>query len=95
MYTNIDTRHALIVFRQWFWAASDEIPTDFPKELFLNVLELVMTRNVFSFDDTFWLQIAGTAMGTSTACTYATMYYAKHEQTSILPTYEDRLPYFK
>jgi hypothetical protein len=43
MYTNIDTRHAMIVFRQWFRDYSTEIPTDFPKELFLAVLEIVMT----------------------------------------------------
>lgn len=95
MYTNIDTRHALTVYHQWFRDCSHELPTDFPTELFLNVLEIVMTRNVFSFDDTYWLQIAGTAMGTSTACMYATMYYAKHERTSILPTYGDQLLYFK
>jgi hypothetical protein len=95
MYTNIDTHHALIVFRQWFQAFSSEIPKAFPTELFLAVLELVMTRNVFSFDDTFWLQIAGTAMGTSCACMYATMYYALHERQSILPLYGVQLLYFK
>jgi hypothetical protein len=95
MYTNIDTHHALTVFHEWFRDFSTEIPSGFPTELFLKVLELIMTRNVFSFDDTFWLQIAGTAMGTSTACTYATMYYAKHERTSILPAYGNQLPYFK
>ena len=95
MYTNIDTHHALAVFREWFRDFSPEIPSGFPTELFLQVLELVMTRNVFSFDDTFWLQIAGTAMGTSAACTYATMYYAKHERTSILPAHGNQLPYFK
>jgi hypothetical protein len=83
------------VFRQWFQAFSSEIPKAFPTELFLAVLELVMTRNVFSFDDTFWLQIAGTAMGTSCACMYATMYYALHERQSILPLYGVQLLYFK
>ena len=95
MYTNIDTRHAMTVFRQWFRDYSIEIPTDFPQELFLAVLEIVMTRNVFSFDDTFWLQIAGTAMGTSCACMYATMYYALHERQSILRSHGHQLPYFK
>jgi hypothetical protein len=95
MYTNIDTHHAMIVFRQWFRDYSTEIPTDFPKELFLAVLEIVMTRNVFSFDDTFWLQIAGTAMGTSCACMYATLYYALHERQSILRSHGHQLLYFK
>jgi hypothetical protein len=67
----------------------------FPYGAFPAVLELVMTWNVFSFNNTYWLQIAGTAMGTSCACMYATMYYALHEQQSILPLYGVQLPYFK
>jgi hypothetical protein len=35
MYTNIDTHHALIVFRQWFQDFSSGIPKAFPTELFL------------------------------------------------------------
>jgi hypothetical protein len=95
MYTNIDTQHALIVFRQWFQAFPSEIPKAFPTELFLAVLELIMTWNVFSFDDTFWLQITGTAMGTSCACMYTTMYYALHERQSIIPLHGVQLLYFK
>jgi hypothetical protein len=65
MYTNIDTPHAMDTFKQWFATFPDEIPQDFPKDLFLLVLELVMKNNIFQFDDTFWLQLHGTAMGTS------------------------------
>jgi hypothetical protein len=43
--------------------------------------------NVFQFDDTFWLQLTGTAMGTSLACMYASIYYSFHEETRILPVY--------
>jgi hypothetical protein len=46
-----------------------------------------MTCNVFQFDDTFWLQKTGTAMGTPVACAFATIYYAYHEETSYLPKY--------
>jgi hypothetical protein len=95
MYTNIDTQHALTVFRQWFREFPEEIPSNFPEELFLAVLEIVMTRNIFGFDDTYWLQIAGTAMGTSCACMYATLYYALHERQSILRQHGRRLLYFK
>ena len=95
MYTNIDTKHALTIFKQWLQVFPDEIPTDFPTDLFLSVLELVMTRNVFQFDDTYWLQKDGTAMGTSTACMYATLYYAFHERLHILPRFGQHLLYLK
>jgi hypothetical protein len=53
----------------------------------LEAITIVMKHNVFQFDDTFWLQLTGTAMGTSLACIYATIYYSYHEETSILPQY--------
>jgi hypothetical protein len=47
MYTKIDTAHAMKVFRHWFTEFSEEIPTDFPVNLFLAVLEIIMMQNVF------------------------------------------------
>jgi hypothetical protein len=55
--------------------------------LVLAATELVMTYNVFQFDDTFWHQISGTAMGTPVACAFATIYYAYHEETFYLKKY--------
>lgn len=54
-----------------------------------------MSRNIIQFDDTFWLQIDGTAMGTSTACMYATLYVALHERLNLLPEFKDSLEYYK
>jgi hypothetical protein len=94
MYTNIDTLHAMDTFRQWFASYPEEIPSDFPPDLFLLVLEIVMKNKIFQFDDTFWLQLHGTAMGTSTACMYATLYYAYHERLTLLSTFSTKLLYF-
>jgi hypothetical protein len=84
MYTNIDTPHAIQTLRAWLALHKDQLPRDFPTDLVIAATELVMTSNVFQFDDTFWLQTTGTAMGTPVACTFATIYYAYHEETSYL-----------
>ena len=47
-----------------------------------------MKNNLFQFDDTYWLQLDGTAMGTPTACLYATISYGVHERNKLLPSYQ-------
>jgi hypothetical protein len=49
------------------------IPQVFPMELFLEILEIIVKNNIFSFGDSHWLQLSGTAMGTPTACLNATV----------------------
>lgn len=53
MYTNIDTEIVLQTFRALFNKYEADIPSTFPKEFFLSVLELVMNNNIFKFGDTF------------------------------------------
>ena len=43
-----------------------------------------MKNMVFQLNDTYWLQRTGTAMGTSVACSYATIFYSFHKETAIL-----------
>ena len=95
MYTNIDPAHGMKAFQQWFDEYPGEIPPNFPKALFLEMLETVMTTNVFEFGDTDWLQLKGTAMGTSCACLYATLYYALHERRLLLTKYSSSLIYYQ
>ena len=87
MYTNIDITHSVEVLQRWFALHAHQLPTGFPVQMVLQVIKLVMTNNVFQFDDTFWLQLTGTAMGTSVACMLATIYYSYHEETRILPVF--------
>ena len=39
----------------------------------------------------YFLQLQGTAMGTSSACMWATIYYAVHDVSTLLPIYENNL----
>jgi len=54
-----------------------------------------MTSNVFQFDDTYWLQTCGTSMGTSCACSYATLYWAYMERKYIIPKWKNQLYFLK
>lgn len=73
MYTNIDTTTRINAVKNFIQTIRDNIPNDFPCNLFLQVLDIVMQNNIFSFADTYWLQLSGTAMGMPGA--NATTYY--------------------
>ena len=90
MYTNIDTTHGLQVMKAWFELHAHEIPVGFPTQMVLSAIKLVMHNNVFQFDDTYWLQLTGTAMGTNLACMYATIYFSYLEETKLLPVYSNK-----
>jgi hypothetical protein len=95
MYTNIDTATGVTALRDFIISNANQIPPDFPTELFLQILTYVMSNNIFTFGDTFWLQTSGTAMGTPAACSYTMISYGHHENSSILPLFKDQLLYYK
>jgi len=95
MYTNIDTSTGLQAFQGIFDKYASDIPLDFPKDFFLATLKLVMENNIFSFGDTYWRQVDGTAMGTPAAPLYSIISYGFHENTVIYPRYSRNLLYYK
>jgi hypothetical protein len=57
---------------------------------------MVMTRNTFQFDNTYWKQLVGIAMGTPWQCVYATLAYGYHERARIIPKQtKETMPYLK
>jgi len=95
MYTNIDTATGLLTFKQFFEANSSSISPNFPVSLFLQILEIVMRNNIFSFSNTYWIQLSGTAMGTPAACSYATITYGHFENTEILTEFRPQILLYK
>lgn len=93
MYTNIDTDHAIEIITAWL--KSIDLPDKFPLEAVLDAMELVMRNNLFNWGDMFFLQLLGTAMGTSAACMWATIYFAVHESECLIPKYNHCLLLFK
>jgi len=65
MYTNIDTDHALHVVGNWLDSLEDQLPPDFPLEAVKDAMAIVMRNIIFEWGDKNFLQLFGTAMGTS------------------------------
>jgi hypothetical protein len=82
MYTNINTTLGLQAINNLIDTYHEEILGNFPKEFFLTNLEVIMNNNVFSFGNTFWIQLQGTAMGTRAAPLYAIIIYGYHEKNT-------------
>jgi hypothetical protein len=95
MYTNIDTTTGLATMRDFLNHNKENLPTDFPCTLFLQVLEIVMKNNIFSFAETYWLQLSGTAMGTPAACAYATITFGHFKNITLLPTFQESLLFYR
>jgi hypothetical protein len=95
MYTNIDTDTGIAAIQDFLEMNNERLPLNFPKKLFLQILEVIMKNNIFSFADSYWLQTSGTAMGTPAACTYATVTYGQFENTVILPNFQTNLLYYR
>ena len=97
MYNNIDTDHAITVITWWIEDLDNRglLPLGFPIEAVLSAMRFIMKNNLFEFGDLFLLQLLGTAMGTSAAVMWATLYFAYHEVHTILPKYGHLLLYFK
>ena len=95
MYNNIDTEHAIDVISWWLESISTELGPTFPLEAVKAAMKIIMRNNIFEWGDLYFLQLLGTAMGTSAAVMWATIYYAYHEEHTILPRYKPYLCYYK
>jgi hypothetical protein len=94
-YTNINTETGINAIENILFNHQNMKPTQFPKELFLTTLKLVMENNIFSFSDTFWIQLQGTAMGTPAEPLYSILSYSHHENSQILNKFNNNLIYYK
>ena len=95
MYTNIHPSHACNIIQSWLEMYQHELPENFPSTFLIKSLNLIMTRNIFQFGRTHFLQKQGLAMGTSCAVMLATVYYGFHERTFLLPKYGHLFLYCK
>ena len=87
MFNNIDPNHAIPVISRWMEKLNDEgkLPSGFMLEAVKEAMTLIMRNNFFEFGNLYFLQLVGTAMGTSSANDWATIYYGIHESTCLEP----------
>jgi len=94
MYTNIPTNRAAIMLGHLLRTYQRDLDHTYPVMAVLKGLSLVMRNNVFTFGDCVFRQLNGTAMGTSPAPPYATLYYAAFEN-DFLSRFEDSLLFYR
>ena len=89
MYTNIKTNKALKEISLYLRTNKKKFP-HVPIEVLIQGLDILMRWNVFTFGDTVWHQISGTAMGTLPAVAWATLFFAIKEER-LYPYFQDYL----
>jgi hypothetical protein len=94
MYTSIPTSGGYLQQAILWFLTQDHKP---PKEveLIMTGLDIVLTRNHFTFGDSMWQQRNGIAMGTPVAPILATLYLGYYEEEIILPRFQPNLYLYK
>lgn len=92
MYTNIDNEDGLEAVRKAFLSQFDSYRSD---EHILKLLELGLKNNDFVFNDEFFLQISGTAMGKKFAPSYANIFMANWEEEALEKCYQKPTMYLR
>jgi hypothetical protein len=94
MYTNINTAHALPLLAEFLWHHPIAKEHLFHPEPVIEALAIIMKNNIFKFDDCYFHQLSGTAMGTPPAPPYATIYFAILELAAV-PEFKSQLLFYK
>ena len=95
MYTNIATEDGIKTIQQYIREFGKELDNNLLSELICSLLDIVMTTNIFKFGDIWWKQTNGTAMGTSCACIYSSLYFGYYERKLLLPKYKNNILFYK
>eukprot|EP00957_Ditylum_brightwellii_P069010 5238595-Ditylum_brightwellii.AAC.1 len=67
----------------WLQDHQNELPDDVPTELITKALALVMKSNVFSFGDTWCVQLIRVAMGTPCPCIITVLWLIRTPFSSV------------
>ena len=85
LYTNINNKEGLAAVAEAF-AKTKHTDLNFslrPDKEIMNLLKLSLDNNNFIFNDDWYLQISGTAMGKNFPQNYANIFMAKWEEEAL------------
>ena len=94
IYNNIDIKHTITVTCWWLndINGKEQLPSNFLLEAVIHAMKIIMRNNLFEWGNLFFfLQLIGTAMGTSAAVMWAKLYYAYHKVHKLIPTHRQFL----
>ena len=74
LYTSIPHTYGLEAMKYWLEKYRASINQRFSTEFILEAIEFILSNNTFSFNDSFYEQLLGTAMGSIFAPTYAALF---------------------
>ena len=77
LYTSIPHDEGLAAIREALSTRHHQFP---PSDTLVELTKLILTNNVFEFDNKYYRQVQGTAMGTKMAPSYAIIYMDKIER---------------
>ena len=80
LYTNIPHKDGLLSVKYWIDKYPELIDPRFTSEFLMEAVNFILNNNTFHFDDNYYLQKCGTAMGTKMAPTYATLFMGYLEE---------------
>lgn len=92
LYTNIETTRGLQTVSRLFQRYPDNTR---PDQALLQLLEISLTCNDFTFNDQYYLQIKGTAMGKKFAPAYANIYMSEWEREALAKCPLQPLMYYR
>lgn len=93
--TNIDTATGLQAIQDIVITYKDHIPYYFRKEFFLTTLEIIMKNTLFTFRDSFLIQLQGTLMCTPAAPQYSILTFGLYKNQKIYNSFNNNLNYYE
>ena len=89
LYSNIPHDLGLEAIHYWIMKLPPS-HSRFPHDFILKCLDIVLKNNIFNFNNNFYKQVKGTAMGTKCAPYYATLTLAYLETNTIIPKIQNK-----